>query len=179
MAINATGNTLANTLTGNSGNNVLSGGAGADSMVGAAGNDKLDGGAGADNLIGGIGNDTYVLVAAVLTSSQRTTLLRAIPMWRRSILISQRISCGLPKRANNLDVSIIGTADKFTVTNWYLGNQYHVEQLKTSDGKVLLDSAVQNLVQAMAAFSPPSAGQLTLPSTYAPTLAPVIVANWH
>ena len=38
-AINATGNTLDNTLTGNSGNNVLSGGAGNDTMAGGAGND--------------------------------------------------------------------------------------------------------------------------------------------
>jgi Ca2+-binding RTX toxin-like protein len=38
-AINATGNTLNNTLTGNAGNNVLSGGAGADTMIGGAGDD--------------------------------------------------------------------------------------------------------------------------------------------
>ena len=38
-AINATGNTLNNTLTGNAGNNILDGGAGADTMVGGAGND--------------------------------------------------------------------------------------------------------------------------------------------
>ncbi|MEO8344905.1 MAG: calcium-binding protein [Betaproteobacteria bacterium] len=45
-AINATGNTLGNTLTGNSGNNVL------------------DGGAGNDTLVGGTGNDTYVVDVA-------------------------------------------------------------------------------------------------------------------
>jgi hypothetical protein len=82
------------------------------------------------------------------------------------------------KTGNNLDVSIIGTSDKFTLTNWYLGNQYHVEQFKTSNGKTLLDSQVQNLVSAMAAFSPPAAGQTTLSASYATTLAPVIVANW-
>uniref|UniRef100_UPI0020C01AB4 M10 family metallopeptidase C-terminal domain-containing protein n=1 Tax=Stappia sp. WLB 29 TaxID=2925220 RepID=UPI0020C01AB4 len=38
--INATGNGLANTLTGNSGNNVLDGALGADRMVGGAGNDS-------------------------------------------------------------------------------------------------------------------------------------------
>jgi len=38
-AINATGNTLNNTLLGNAGANVLSGGTGADVMIGAAGND--------------------------------------------------------------------------------------------------------------------------------------------
>jgi len=37
--INATGNTLANVLTGNAGNNTLSGGTGADTMIGGAGND--------------------------------------------------------------------------------------------------------------------------------------------
>ncbi len=37
--INATGNTLDNTLTGNAGNNTLSGGAGNDTMLGGAGND--------------------------------------------------------------------------------------------------------------------------------------------
>ena len=50
--INGTGNTLANTLIGNSGNNVLSG---------SSGNDTLDGGVGDDTLIGGTGNDTYIV----------------------------------------------------------------------------------------------------------------------
>jgi Ca2+-binding RTX toxin-like protein len=54
-AINATGNTLDNTLTGNSGNNVLSGG---------AGNDTMSGGLGNDTMIGGSGNDIYVVDAA-------------------------------------------------------------------------------------------------------------------
>ena len=80
---------------------------------------------------------------------------------------------------NNLEVDIIGTTDKFTLTNWYLGSQYHVEQFKTSDGKVLLDSQVQSLVQAMAAFSPPAMGQTTLSASYAATLNPVLAANWQ
>jgi Ca2+-binding RTX toxin-like protein len=80
---------------------------------------------------------------------------------------------------NNLDVSIIGTSDKFTLTNWYLGNQYHVEQFKTSDGKTLLDSQVQSLVDAMAGFAPPAAGQTTLSASYAASLNPVIAANWQ
>jgi Ca2+-binding RTX toxin-like protein len=51
-SLNATGNSLDNTLTGNAGNNSLSG---------AVGNDTLDGGAGADTLRGGLGNDTYFI----------------------------------------------------------------------------------------------------------------------
>jgi hypothetical protein len=54
-----------------------------------------------------------------------------------------------------------------------------VEQFKTSDGKTLLDSQVQNLVSAMAAFAPPSAGTVNLSAAYASQLAPVIAANWQ
>jgi hypothetical protein len=65
------------------------------------------------------------------------------------------------------------------VENWYLGSQYHIEQFRTGDGRLLLDSQVENLVQAMAAFAPPSAGQTTLPQAYQDALAPVIAANWQ
>ncbi|MEP7301184.1 MAG: hypothetical protein ABI699_06625 [Caldimonas sp.] len=37
--------------------------------------------------------------------------------------------------------------------------QYHVEQLKTSDARTLLDSKVQDLVSAMAAFAPPASAR--------------------
>jgi hypothetical protein len=51
--------------------------------------------------------------------------------------------------------------------------------IRTSDGKLLLDSQVQNLVQAMAGFAPPAAGQTTLPAKYQAGLDSVIAANWH
>lgn len=80
---------------------------------------------------------------------------------------------------NDLAISIIGTADKMTVQNWYLGDQYHVEQIKTSDNKVLLDTQVEALVQAMASFTPPSMGQSALSASQQTALAPVLAANWH
>ncbi len=71
-AINATGNTLDNTMTGNSGanlidggtgNDVLNGGGGDDTLVGGIGNDTLDGGTGNNTLFGGVGDDTYVVAS--------------------------------------------------------------------------------------------------------------------
>ncbi|MEO7115922.1 MAG: cysteine peptidase family C39 domain-containing protein [Caldimonas sp.] len=79
---------------------------------------------------------------------------------------------------NNLEVSIIGTDDKAVLQNWYLGNRYHVEQFQTSAGKTLLDSKVQDLVNAMASFAPPGIGQTTLPPPYQSALLPVIAADW-
>jgi Ca2+-binding RTX toxin-like protein len=152
-AINGTGNTLDNVLTGNSGVNVLTGGAGNDTYW-------LGRGYGLDTIIendSAAGNTDVARFDAGIAADQ---------LW-------------FTKAGNNLNVSIIGTADKFTLSNWYLGNQYHVEQFKTSDGKTLLDSKVQNLVNAMAAFAPPVAGQTTLSTAYANTLNPVIAANWQ
>ncbi|MFN6560278.1 MAG: matrixin family metalloprotease [Nostoc sp. ChiSLP01] len=59
-AINATGNTLNNTITGNGGNNQLNGDTGNDTLNGGGGNDTLTGGTGNDSLIGGTGNDILV-----------------------------------------------------------------------------------------------------------------------
>jgi len=52
LAIDGTGNGLANVMTGNSAANILDGG---------AGNDTINGGAGADTMIGGLGNDNYTV----------------------------------------------------------------------------------------------------------------------
>jgi Ca2+-binding RTX toxin-like protein len=79
----------------------------------------------------------------------------------------------------DLEVSVIGTADKTVVQDWYTGTASHVEQIKAGDGKLLLDAQVQNLVQAMAAFAPPAMGQTTLTAAQQTALAPVLAANWH
>jgi hypothetical protein len=80
---------------------------------------------------------------------------------------------------SDLKVDVIGTADEFVIKNWFSGGQYHVEQFKSGDGRTLLDSQVQNLVNAMASFQPPAAGQTTLTPTYQNALGGVIAANWH
>ena len=148
--------------------------------IGLSGNDLLDGGAGIDVLVGGAGNDTFVLgrgygndtIAENDTTPGNTDVaffqpgIAADQLWFRQV-------------SNDLELGIIGTADKFSLANWYSGGQYHVEQFKTSDGRTLLDSQVQNLVSAMAAFAPPAMGQTSLSTAYAAQLAPVIAANWQ
>ena len=170
-AINGTGNASDNIMIGNSAINTL---------TGAAGNDTLDGGAGADSLVGGTGNDSYWLGrgygADTITETDATAGNTDLARFGTGIATDQ---LWFLKVGNNLEVDIIGTSDKFTISNWYLGSQNHVEQFKTSDGKMLLDSQVQNLVNAMAGFAPPAAGQTTLSAAYQTSLSPVIAANWQ
>ena len=181
-AFSATGNGSANVLFGNGADNVLEGG---------AGDDVLFGGAGSDTLIGGVGSDTYMysrgfgadrvqendatpgntdLVsfgAAGATLPTAATSITADRLWFRHV------------GNNDLEIDIIGTTDSLTIQDWYLGSSWHVEQFKTTDNKLLTDVRVENLVQAMAACSPHSAGQTTLPTAYQAVLTPIIAANWQ
>jgi Ca2+-binding RTX toxin-like protein len=170
-AINGTGNTLDNALTGNGAANTLTGNTGADTLNGGAGN---------DNLYGGAGNDTYVLGrghgADTVTENDATAGNTDIARFLAGVATDQ---IWFRHVGNDLEASIIGTADKLTVKNWYSGAAYRVEQFKTADDHVLLDSKVDTLVQAMAAFAPPAAGQTTLPPAYQTALASVIAANWQ
>jgi Ca2+-binding RTX toxin-like protein len=60
--LDATGNTLANTIVGNLGSNILNGGGGADVLYG--------GGAGTDVLSGGTGDDVYILDSTTVTITE-------------------------------------------------------------------------------------------------------------
>ena len=81
---------------------------------------------------------------------------------------------------NNLEVSIIGTTDKVTVKNWYVGGTVNqVEEVHTATGNVLISSQVESLVTAMSSFTPPSVGTTTLDSgTYASVLS-AITTSWN
>ena len=58
-AVNGTGSSGDNIITGNDLDNILEGGSGNDELIGGAGADTLIGGTGADHLIGGSGSDIY------------------------------------------------------------------------------------------------------------------------
>jgi Ca2+-binding RTX toxin-like protein len=171
---------LRDLLSAGAGDDTVSGGAGHDALYGEAGNDRLDGGTGNDTLYGGTGNDTYVFGrgygADVVSENDAAAGNADVASFGAGLAYDQ---LWFAKSGNNLEVSIMGASDKLTVSNWYAGSQYRVEQFKTADGKILLKSQVQNLVDAMAAFAPPAAGQSNLAGSTASTLAPVLAAAWH
>lgn len=165
-------------LWGGTDNDSLWGGAGHDWLSGEAGDDLLAGDLGNDSMAGGLGNDIYMFGRGggqdLILESDTTTSVDTLQILARV----SREQVWWRKSGSDLEMSIIGTTDKVTVQNWYAGKAYHVDQFRTADGKVLLDTQVDLLVNAMARFAPPAAGQTTLPTAYQTALNTVIAANW-
>ncbi|MGJ0486227.1 MAG: calcium-binding protein [Methylomicrobium sp.] len=164
------GHSASNILLGTEGNDRLTGSSGDDLFEGNGENDRLEGGAGNDIYLFGRngGMDTVIKKDA---AAGNTDVLRFGENIANEQVWFRRVG-------SDLEASFIGTDDKVIVNNWYKGSAYHVEHFQTADGKMLLDSQVENLVSAMAAFSPPAAGQTSLPQNYQDALAPVLAANW-
>jgi hypothetical protein len=59
----------------------------------------------------------------------------------------------LARNGDNLLISDHGSVDSVTVENWYNSSVYQVEQIALNDGTKLLNTQVDQLIQAMATFS--------------------------
>jgi len=80
---------------------------------------------------------------------------------------------------NNLDIRIIGTQDHVIVQNWFSGSANQVETITAlGDNKSLSASKVNALVSAMAKFSAPSEGVLTLPTATQAGLSKILASSW-
>ncbi len=150
--------------------------AGNDVLNGASGNDILDGGEGNDTVNGGYGNDTYLFAKG---DGQD---LVADADGNDTLLFGEGISANdiwLQRNGSNLELTLRDSTDKVTISNWYSSTSNHIETIKSGDGKTLLDSQVQNLVNAMAAFAPPAGGSSNLTPEQRAQLEVVIAANWQ
>jgi hypothetical protein len=65
------------------------------------------------------------------------------------------------------------------IDNWFSNSSAQLSQISTGDGYALAANQVQQLVSAMAGFTPPSSGQTALTGAEQTALAPVIAAAWH
>ena len=167
-------------LMGGNGNDQLTGADGAESLYGGAGDDVLLGGAGADSLYGNQGSDTYQLargdgadlVKDYDPDGSSFDIARYGADIRHDQLWFQQVN-------NDLFVSIIGTNDQVRISGWYQDQASQLDAFHAGDGYVLLNSQVEQLVQAMAGFQPPASGELDLTPSLHAELDPVISANWQ
>ncbi len=194
-AINGTGNTLDNTLIGNSAANVLTGGAGNDTYVigtgdsivenAGAGTDTVQSsitytlGANVENLtligtaaISGTGNTLNNIMAGNSANNTLTgqggsdTYLYSRGGGQDTVNdnsgTSDKVLFGttinpvdlvLSRQANDLRLAIHGSTDMVTIQNWYgASTTAQIETIQAGNGQALLNTQVDQLIQAMASF---------------------------
>ena len=166
------------TVSGFSSDDLVRGLANNDILYGNAGNDTLSGGAGTDTLEGGIGNDTYLFGRGdgvdLIRENDATAANTDRLMFEGAITHDQ---LWFSQAGSNLKISVIGTTDSVTISNWSSGAAHQVEQI-TAGGKSLSHTQVSNLVQAMAGMAAPAANQTSLSDAQRTQLAPVLAASW-
>ena len=141
-------------LYGAAGDDTLLGGAGDDYLIAGEGNDVLTGGAGNDYLTGEAGADTYLfgsgsgqdtIVDGDSTAGSTDTIQFGANINPLDLVIS--------RNADDLKLAIHGSDDQITIQNWYGGSANQTEVLQASNGQQLLNTQVDQLIQAMAQFS--------------------------
>ena len=166
-------------LYGSDGIDIFDGGAGSDKFYGGAGNDILGskgaedyygytvsgsrvlgneytGGTGDDILNGtflgdtyyfsaGDGQDTIDEIGGIGVAGYDDTAVFASGIEQLDLVFSQN--------GADLDISNVTTGDRITVREWYSNVNNQVETMVLNDGSTLLNTQVEQLIQAMATFS--------------------------
>ena len=123
-AVNGTGNTSNNILAGNSANNTLSGLGGNDTYL-------YGRGGGQDTVIENSGTSDTMTFGATINP----------------------LDLVLTRQVNNLRLAIHGSTDSVTIQNWYTSpTTNQIEDLQAGNGQHLLNTKVDQLIQAMASF---------------------------
>jgi Ca2+-binding RTX toxin-like protein len=166
-------------LQGTKGADQLRGGDGRDTLEGLAGSDSLSGGRGDDLLLGGKGGDTYYFARG---DGHDTVVDSDKSLFQSDRLYIQGASSNqvwLTRSGRDLDISILGTQDKVTITDWFSGLSHRIEKITaTGDGKTLTASHVNALVNVMARFDAPVDGVLALPPDTPRALVKVVTNSW-
>jgi Ca2+-binding RTX toxin-like protein len=178
-------------LDGGDGTDTLDGGSGDDMLRGAAGNDILSGGSGADQLTGGTGNDTLAggsgndlynfsrgdgqdrIGDADGMQGNQDRLLFGATINPLDLVIS--------RQANDLRLAIHGTTDAITIQNWYTSpSTNQLEDLQAGNSQHLLNTQVDQLIQAMASFGQQTGLTWDQAIDQRPQeVQTVLAASWH
>lgn len=148
--------TLANTINGLGGDDNITGGDLADTLFGSTGNDTLSGGGGNDGLYGGTGNDT-------LTGGEGTDVYYFYKGDGNDVIADYHASSVAIDRIDFRDVTAAavtrvyrdgnalvieyGAEDSVTVSNYFLGTNYQVEQVKFIDGQTWTRAEIAQRLQ--------------------------------
>ena len=181
-----TGGETDDTLLGNGGNDRLRGAAGSDGLFGGAGNDNLYGGDGNDELIGGAGNDYLSGDAGndiyIFGSGFGSDTLYNYDTQVGRVDVAQFEGAAVEelwfsRDGNNLRINVVGTEDQVLVSNWFSGDSYQLDSIEVANS-ILLNSDVEQLVEAMSPYSVPIGEGSVIPEDVMDELQPVLADTW-
>ena len=142
-----------NNLDGGSGNDYLrsenQSPNGFDTLIGGEGNDTLDVGGGGNAVAdGGTGNDAYRLF---WPNANRTRLtIRDFDTnpghFDRIVLQIAPSQVAISRDNSNLYLGFSGVADNITVENWFLGNEFKIEQIHFANGVIWDINTIESLI---------------------------------
>jgi Ca2+-binding RTX toxin-like protein len=152
----------------------------ANTITGGSGNDRLEGGIGNDTLTGGQGVDTYVFGRG----DKKDTIINGDSGGADRLLFESGIDesdVWFAKSGSDLMVTIRGTGgtDGVRLAGWYSSSSNQLSRFELSDGSVLEASRVNQMVQAMAAFTNSAGAPMTMTTSQLHSVETVIAANWH
>ena len=124
-------------------------------MTGGSGADQFMGGSGNDTMTGGSGNDVYTFIRG----DDQDTIIDTdpFPMNQDRTVFGETINpldLVISRQANDLRLTIHGSSDQITVQNWFASQSAsQIETIQAGNGKTLLNTQVDQLIQAMATFT--------------------------
>ena len=155
----------------------IDGGAGNDTIIGTIAGDIVRGGEGNDSLSGGQGNDTYLYEA----DNGRDTITESGLLTDDDVLsFGGNIdyeSLWFTQSGNNLVVGQIGSNDEIIIKDWFLDDGYVVETMLTTEAS-LSHTAINDLINAMAAIPDPTGAGGSLSAEDAAAIQPFIDNAW-
>lgn len=139
------------TLFGSSGDDTFNALEGNDVIYAEEGNDTMEGGAGNDELFGGDGNDVYLFGAGFGTDWVED--FDGIGGGVDTVRFDSTISADdieVTRDESNLYLSVEGTNDQITLSNWFWSDAYKIERVEFADGTVWDQQALEAAVAATA-----------------------------
>ncbi|WP_342346072.1 cadherin domain-containing protein, partial [Shinella curvata] len=130
------GGSGADTLIGGAGNDMIYGGAGDDTLRGDAGNDTLDGGEGSDTYLVGAGWGQDTIYNASSTNAAGET---DVVVFDASIAATDIIA---QRDGDDLVLAHVNGEDKITISSWFSGEQYRIDEVRFNDGTVWTSAAL-------------------------------------
>uniref|UniRef100_UPI0031CE747A calcium-binding protein n=1 Tax=Kiloniella sp. GXU_MW_B19 TaxID=3141326 RepID=UPI0031CE747A len=162
------------------GADIVFGTAGTDTLQGGSGDDLLIGGAGNDQLSGDAGEDTYIFD----TASGQDTIQRQATSGsdEDTILFDNGVrhdQLWFEKAGDDLLIKVLDSDATVTVEDWYDSTYDRaVADIRTSDGAVLMQNSVDQLVSAMSSFASDQGQEDVGSSADVPGVQTILTQHW-